>query len=123
MSDLIWHIKLAYFIMSIGEQEQKKCHIHTSAYAALRAFEEVIDAYCSIKDLHFHILYQENAWKERTKLMESDKSIINLMGDWNNMVSLYSLISLSNINSQKHLEKMIEIVKRYLVLFDHLKDF
>lgn len=118
MSDLKWHIKLAFWIISLAEQEQKKCH-HTSAYAALRAFEELIDAHCSKKDLHFHTLYPEDAWKERIRWMESNKSTINLINDWNNMISLYSSISLSDINSQKHLERMIGIVKYYLVLFNY----
>lgn len=117
MSNLKWHIKLAFWIISIAEQEQIKCH-HTSAYAALRAFEELIDAFSSKKDLHFHTLYPEHAWKERYRLMESNKNKINLMDDWNNMVSLYSSISLGDVNSQKCLEKMIETVKYYLVLFN-----
>ncbi len=123
MSDLKWHIKLAFEMINIAEQEQKKCHHHTSAYAVIRAFEEVIDTYCSEKDLHFHTLYPDEAWKKRTIWMESNKSTINLMDDWNNMVSLYSSISLRDIDSQKHLEKMIQIVKSYLTSFDHLKDF
>lgn len=109
-------------MINLAEQEQKKCH-HTSAYATIRAFEELIDAFSSKKDLHFHTLYPDDAWKERKRWMELNKSTINLMDDWNNMVSLYSLISLSDINSQKHLEKMIQIVKCYLASFNHLKDF
>jgi len=104
-------------MISIAEQKQTNCY-HTSAYAALRAFEELIDAFSSKEDLHFHTLYSEHAWKERCRWMESNKNKINLMHEWNNMVYWYSSICSGDVNSQKCLEKMIETVKYYLMLLN-----
>ena len=119
LSNLMWHMRLAYYMMCLAEDEKHKS-AHVSAYAMLRAFEEIIDAYGSMEGIHFHTLYPQKAWKERIKWMKSNKSKINFIDEWNDLVLLYALISQKKIHSGKHLEMMMTKVMNRIEQFKYL---
>lgn len=111
MSNFEWHYRLSVRMISIAEELEPTKYPHLISYIALRAFEELIDAYSAKDGLHFHDEFLVDAWKSRVEWMRLLRA--DLLHDWNLMSELYSLISIGKGDLYKLL-KMLQIVKYYL---------
>ena len=106
MSSYIWHLKFANTMIKIAEDE-----LHTNKYvtinSTLKSFEEIIDAYCALSNLHFH----ENpatGWKNRIEwLKDKDK---NLYIEWKKMIDLINLFFKNK--SDKYIIEIVSMAKK-----------
>ncbi|MEM3083639.1 MAG: hypothetical protein QXP61_00970 [Nitrososphaerales archaeon] len=89
--------------------EQRDMNPYVVSYCALRAFEELIDAFTAQEGLHFHDEYPVQAWQNRVKWMHSKPDLLH---EWNGLLELYSLVSVGN-DGDKAL-KMMAIVRNRL---------
>jgi hypothetical protein len=90
--------------MNIAEDE-----LHTNNYvtinASLKAFEEIIDAYCALCGLHFHE-DPSTGWKKRMGWMV-EKSLYD---EWKKIFELIDLFFKNN--NDKYIKEIISIIKK-----------
>lgn len=107
MSSYIWHLKFANTMIKIAEDE-----LYTNKYvtinSTLKAFEEIIDAYCALSNLHFHE-DPVTGWKNRIEwLKDKDK---NLYMEWKKMIDLINLF-FKNKYDKYIIEEIVSIAKK-----------
>jgi hypothetical protein len=92
-------------MIKIGEAE---LHInnYVSIHAALKSFEEIVDAYCALSDLHFHE-DPSTGWKKRIVWM-IEKSL--LYEEWEKIFELIYLFFKNN--NDKYVKEIISIIKK-----------
>ena len=91
MSSYLWHLKFASTMIKIGEAELHKNN-YVTINAALKSFEEIVDAYCALSDLHFHE-DPSTGWKKRIVWMV-EKSLYE---EWERIFELIDLFFKNNI--------------------------
>ena len=104
MSSYFWHLKFASTMIKIGEDEVHK-NKYVTINSALKSFEEIIDAYCALSNLHFHE-DPATGWKKRIEWIE-DKS---LYLEWKKMIDLINLFFKDK--SDKYIIEIISITKK-----------
>lgn len=97
-----WHLKFALQMAEMAEKESSR-NAWVACHAVLRAFEEVIDAYCANEDLHFHDDYPIEAWEKRTKWLSSKT---DLLDEWNRIQKLCA-----SGNQSDNAAQMLHILK------------
>ncbi len=83
-----WHARFALQMLEIAGAQK---NAWVACHAILRAFEEVIDAYCAQDGLHFHDDYPVEAWKKRTEWLHSSRP--DLLEDWNRLLGLCAQVA------------------------------
>lgn len=92
-------------MINIGEDELHKNN-YVTINAALKSFEEIIDAYCALSGLHFHE-DPSTGWKKRIVWMV-EKSL--LYEEWEKIVELIDLFFKNN--NDKYIKEIISIIKK-----------
>ncbi|HSF00150.1 MAG TPA: hypothetical protein VLA48_04575 [Nitrososphaeraceae archaeon] len=105
MSSYFWHLKFASTMIKIAEDEVYK-NKYVTINSALKAFEEIIDAYCALSNLHFHE-DPATGWKNRIDWIKEDK---NLYLEWKKMIDLINLFFKDK--SDKYVIEIISIARK-----------
>jgi hypothetical protein len=92
-------------MIKIGEAELHKNN-YVTINAALKSFEEIIDAYCALSGLHFHE-DPSTGWKKRIVWMV-EKSL--LYEEWEKIFELIDLFFKNN--NDKYIKEIISIIKK-----------
>jgi hypothetical protein len=106
----IWHIKFADTMIKIAEDELYKNN-YVTINSILKAFEEIIDAYCALSNLHFHE-DPSTGWRNRIEWIK-DK---NLYSEWKKMIDLVDLFFKNR--SYIYAKKVISIAKENLQILE-----
>ena len=119
MSPPQWHLKFALQMVDLADRERKKGDAWVVCHAALRAFEEIIDAYSAEEGLHFHDIYPIEAWRERIRWMRDFKP--DLQEEWNDLTALCVQIPITG--QRDHVtSQMLEIVRERLNKMENRQD-
>ena len=104
MSSYIWHLKFANTMIKIAQDE-----LYTNKYvtinSTLKAFEEIIDAYCALSNLHFHE-DPVTGWKNRIEWLKDQ----NLYIEWKKMIDLINLFFKNK--SDKYIIEIVSMAKK-----------
>jgi predicted MPP superfamily phosphohydrolase len=92
-------------MIKIGEAELHKNN-YVTINAALKSFEEIIDAYCALSGLHFHE-DPSTGWKKRIVWIV-EKSL--LYEEWEKILELIDLFFKNN--NDKYIKEIISIIKK-----------
>ena len=92
-------------MIKIGEDELHKNN-YVTINAALKSFEEIIDAYCALSGLHFHE-DPSTGWKKRIVWIV-EKSL--LYEEWEKIFELIDLFFKNN--NDKYIKEIISIIKK-----------
>lgn len=92
-------------MIKIGEAELHKNN-YVTINAALKSFEEIIDAYCALSGLHFHE-DPSTGWKKRIVWIV-EKSL--LYEEWEKIFELIDLFFKNN--NDKYIKEIISIIKK-----------
>ena len=90
--------------MKIAEDELHKNN-YVTIHAALKSFEEIVDAYCALFGLHFHE-DPSTGWKKRIVWMV-EKSLYE---EWEKIIELVDLFFKNN--NDKYIKEIISIIKK-----------
>ncbi|HET9808017.1 MAG TPA: hypothetical protein VFP49_14035 [Nitrososphaeraceae archaeon] len=104
MSSYIWHLRFANTMIKIAEDELHK-NKYVTINSILKAFEEIIDAYCALSNLHFHE-DPTTGWKNRIEWIK-DKSLYR---EWKKMIDLIDLFFKNK--SDEYIIEIISIAKK-----------
>lgn len=110
MSSYIWHIKFAKVMTEIAEHELYKNN-YVVINSVLKAFEEMIDAYCALSNLHFHE-DPTTGWKNRIEWIKGKR----LYYDWERIIYLINLYFKEKC--EDHVEEVISIVKKNISIIE-----
>ena len=92
-------------MIKIGEAELHKNN-YVTINAALKSFEEIVDAYCALSGLHFHE-DPSTGWKKRIVWIV-EKSL--LCEEWEKIFELIDLFFKNN--NDKYIKEIISIIKK-----------
>ncbi|HEX6294469.1 MAG TPA: hypothetical protein VFZ46_04890 [Nitrososphaeraceae archaeon] len=104
MSSYIWHLKFANTMIKIAEDELPT-NKYVTINSTLKAFEEIIDAYCALSNLHFHE-DPVTGWKNRIEWLKDQ----NLYIEWKKMIDLINLFFKNK--SDKYIIEIVSIAKK-----------
>jgi hypothetical protein len=90
--------------MNIAEDELHKNN-YVTINAALKSFEEIVDAYCALYGLHFHE-DPLTGWKKRIVWMVEK----NLYEEWEKITELVDLFFKNN--NDKYIKEITSIIKK-----------
>lgn len=104
MSSYIWHLKFANTMIKIAEDELPT-NKYVTINSTLKAFEEIIDAYCALSNLHFHE-DPVTGWKNRIEWLKDQ----NLYIEWKKMIDLINLFFKNK--SDKYIIEIVSMAKK-----------
>ncbi|MGZ5471474.1 MAG: hypothetical protein ACXWE0_07355 [Nitrososphaeraceae archaeon] len=104
MSSYFWHLKFASTMINIAEAEIHKNN-YVTINAALKSFEEIVDAYCALSGLHFHE-DPSTGWKKRIGWMVER----SLCDEWKKIIELVDLFFKNN--NDKYIKEIISLIKK-----------
>lgn len=110
MTSYIWHITFAKMMIEIAENELYK-NSYVTINSILKAFEEIIDAYCALSNLHFHE-DPSTGWKNRIEWIKDN----NLYSEWKRILGLIDLFFITK--SDVYVKELIFITKENLEILE-----